>query len=358
MIRSSAPTRIDLAGGTIDVSPLCHALERPAVTVNLAISLRARVEVTRTGDGFVEVVSTDRGERVHLPATALRHDRLGLATRLIEWFGPAQGISVQTTSTVPPRSGLGGSSALAVALAGALAALHDVPFSPGVARNVETAHLKVPTGYQDYFPAWYGGVLALTAAPGGIEVTRLSGAEDFLARHLMLADTRIEHSSGMNNWEIVRRFCDGDAAVARSLNAINACATRMRAAVAAADLDGVAAALNDEWSERRRLAPVVTNEKIETIVDAARRAGARAAKICGAGGGGCLVLLVEEAGDPAVAAAVEAAGGAVVDVAPCSDGLRVDEEPPAAPGAASAGACPRASRRRAARRAAPRPAPA
>ncbi len=358
MIRSSAPTRIDLAGGTIDVSPICHALDRPAVTVNLAIDLRARVEVARTGDGFVEVISTDRNERVHLPAGALRHDRLGLATRLIEWFGPAQGISVRMTSTAPPRSGLGGSSALAVALAGALAALHDAPFSPGVARNVETAHLKVPTGYQDYYPAWYGGVLALTAAPGGIEVTRLAGAGDFLARHLMVADTRIEHSSGMNNWEVVRRFCDGDAAVARSLNAINACALRMRAAVAAADLDAVAAALDDEWTERRRLAPVVTNEKIEAMVDAARRAGARAAKICGAGGGGCLVLLVDEAGDPAVAAAIESAGGAVVDVAPDGDGLRVDEEPPEAPGAASAGTCPRASPRPAATPAARRPAPA
>ncbi|MHC5052431.1 MAG: GHMP family kinase ATP-binding protein, partial [Planctomycetota bacterium] len=254
MIRSSAPTRIDLAGGTIDVAPICHALERPAVTVNLAIDLRVRVEVTRTGDGFVEVVSSDRDERVRLPATALRHDRLGLATRLVEWFGAAQGIAVQTTCTAPPRSGLGGSSALAVALAGALAALHDAPFSPDVARNVETAHLEVPTGYQDYYPAWYGGVLALTAAPGGIEVVRLAGAEDFLARHLMLADTRIEHSSGMNNWEVVKRFCDGDAAVRRSLNAINACASRMRAAVTTADLDGMAAAMNDEWSERRRLA--------------------------------------------------------------------------------------------------------
>jgi D-glycero-alpha-D-manno-heptose-7-phosphate kinase len=358
MIRSSAPTRIDLAGGTIDVSPICHALERPAVTVNLAIDLRARVEVARTGDGFVEIVSTDRNERLRLPVAALRHDRLGLATRLVEWFGPAQGISVQTTCTAPPRAGLGGSSALAVALAGALAALHDAPFAPGVAKNVETAHLRVPTGYQDYYPAWYGGVLALTAATGGIEVTRLAGAEDFLARHLMLADTRIEHSSGLNNWEVVKRFCDGDAPTVRSLNAINACASRMRAAVSAGDLDGVAAALNDEWTERRRLAPVVTNEKIEAIIAAARGAGARAAKICGAGGGGCLVILVDEAGDRAVASAIEAAGGAVIDVAPDPEGLRVDEEPPAARGAASAGACRRDARRPAASRAAPRPAPA
>jgi len=344
MIRSSAPTRIDLAGGTIDVSPICHALKRPAVTVNLAIGRRAEVEVEETGDGFVQVVSTDRKEHVRLPAAELRHDRLGLATRLIEWFGAGAGLSVRMRSTAPPRSGLGGSSALAVALGGALAALRQAPFAPDVARNVETAHLQVPTGYQDYYPAWHGGVLALTATAGGIEVEQLAGAGDFLGRHLMVADTRIEHSSGLNNWEVVKRFCDGDADVRRTLDGINACAARLRAAVRERDLDGLAAALNDEWSERRRLAPVVTNEKIEAIIDAARHAGARAAKICGAGGGGCLVLLVDEAGDPAVAAAIAAAGGAVIDVSPDADGLRVDEEPPAAPGAASAGTCRRDTR--------------
>jgi D-glycero-alpha-D-manno-heptose-7-phosphate kinase len=358
MILSSAPTRIDLAGGTIDVFPVCHALERPAVTVNLAIDLRARVEVTPTGDDFVEVISVDRGERVRLPVKELRHDRLGLATRLIEWFAPADALRVRTSCAAPPRSGLGGSSALAVALGGALAALRGAPFGIDVARNVETAHLKVPTGYQDYYPAWHGGVLALTAAPGGIEVERLARAGEFLGRHLMLADTRIQHSSGINNWEIVKRFCDGDADVVRSLNAINACAVRMRAAVSRGDLDGVAAALNDEWDERRRLAPVVTDRKIDAMIGAARRAGARAAKVCGAGGGGCLVLLVDQPGDPRVAAALEAEGGTLIDVRPDQSGLKVDEEPPEAPGAASAATCRRGARRRAASRAAPRPAPA
>jgi len=356
MIRSSAPTRIDLAGGTIDVSPICHALERPAVTVNLAIGLRAEVALEETADGAVEIISTDRDSRVRLPAGELRHDRLGLATRLVEWFGAGNGLKIRMRCTAPPRSGLGGSSALAVALGGALAALRRAPFAPDVARNVETAHLQLPTGYQDYYPAWHGGVLALTAAAGGLEVEKLAGAGEFLESHLMLADTRIEHSSGMNNWEVVKRFCDGDAGVRRSADAINACATRMRAAVRERDLDGLAAALSDEWRERRRLAPVVTNEKIEAIIGAARRAGARAAKICGAGGGGCMVLVVEHAGDPAVAAAIAAAGGAVIDVRPDADGLRVDEEPPAAPGAASAETCRRDARRAASSRSAPRPA--
>ena len=41
----------------------------------------------------------------------------------------------------------------------------------------------------------------------------------------------------------------------------------------------------------RRLAPVVTNERIDAMIAAAMRRGALAAKACGAGGGGCLAVL-------------------------------------------------------------------
>ncbi|MHC4549146.1 MAG: GHMP family kinase ATP-binding protein [Planctomycetota bacterium] len=323
MIRSSAPVRIDLAGGTIDIWPLSHTLERPALTVNLAIDLRAEVEVNETGGGFVEVVSADQGDCVRLPVGALRHDRLGLATRIIEWFGEGEGLSVRMRCAAPPQAGLGGSSALAIALAGALAALRGWEFDIPLVRNLETTHLGLPTGYQDYYPARYGGAMALTATPRGVQMDPLAATPEFLARHLMLADTRITHFSGMNNWEVLKRFLDGEREVCRSLNAINACARRMRAAVEGRDLEAVAAALGEEWRERRRLAPVVSNDRIDAIDAAARKAGALAAKVCGAGGGGCMVLVVRDAPDAAVRAAVERAGAAVLDFRPDPRGLTI-----------------------------------
>ena len=51
---ASAPTRIDLAGGTLDIWPL-SVLVPDAVTVNLAIELRARAKVEPRSDGQVVV---------------------------------------------------------------------------------------------------------------------------------------------------------------------------------------------------------------------------------------------------------------------------------------------------------------
>ena len=55
---SSAPTRIDLAGGTIDIWPL-YLSHEGASTVNAAISLRAHVEIESRDDGRIELRSVD-----------------------------------------------------------------------------------------------------------------------------------------------------------------------------------------------------------------------------------------------------------------------------------------------------------
>src|SRR5437660_6944457 len=92
-IVSSAPTRIDLAGGTIDIWPL-YLFHDGAVTVNAAIDLRAHVTIEERHDGRVELRSIDADRTVSaatwteldgagelsLLAELARHYRLGRAT--------------------------------------------------------------------------------------------------------------------------------------------------------------------------------------------------------------------------------------------------------------------------------------
>lgn len=295
MISASAPARIDLAGGTLDIWPLCHLLGGPATTVNLAIDLRAHASVEERGDGTVEILSEDQDETVRLGVDSLEHDRLGLATRLVEWFGPGEGVTVRLRSRVPPQSGLGGSSALFIALAGALGKLREKAWDRATVQNIETMLLDAPTGYQDYYPPLLGGVNRIVARADGVHAERIEGGVAFLGRHLALFDSGIEHHSGLTNWEVVRRFLDGDRAVRGALAEIAGVAERLADAIAGQDLAELARALDEEWQLRRRLSPIVTNERIEALIHTARGAGALAAKVCGAGGGGCVVFVVEDA---------------------------------------------------------------
>ena len=86
-IHASAPTRIDLAGGTLDIWPLYLFHDR-AQTLNAAISIRARCEITPRSDKRLVIVSEDAGQRVEVDHwSQLRdgHD-LKLLGKLLHYF--------------------------------------------------------------------------------------------------------------------------------------------------------------------------------------------------------------------------------------------------------------------------------
>src|SRR5262249_34331481 len=111
---ASAPARLDLAGGTLDLWPL-HVLHPGSVTVNLAIDLRARARVRRAAAGFRVAVPDLGYERTASRASELLADPRGaLSGALLEAFGVREPLDIELSTAVPFRSGLGGSSALTV----------------------------------------------------------------------------------------------------------------------------------------------------------------------------------------------------------------------------------------------------
>src|SRR5208337_551106 len=69
----------------------------------------------------------------------------------------------------------------------------------------------------------------------------------------------------------------------------------MHVALKAANWNDAARLLNEEWKLRRTNAPGIATPLIDKLIAAARKQGARAANVCGAGGGGCVLALAAEA---------------------------------------------------------------
>jgi D-glycero-alpha-D-manno-heptose-7-phosphate kinase len=314
-IDSSAPTRIDLAGGTFDIWPLYLFHDR-AQTINAAISLRAHCTLTSRQDSRVTLVSEDTGERVEAAGPeSLAIDGLPLVARLVRHFG-ARGVDVHTRSESPVGAGIAGSSAMNVAVAAALAAWTGVSLDPdqllSVAMNVEAQVIGVPTGVQDYRPAFYGGVSAVEMDVAGVRRVALDVDLTELGRRIVLAYTGASRSSGINNWDVMVRRIRGDADVASAFDAIRDAAAAIRTALERGDWADAARQLSAEWTARKRLAPGVTTPAIDELFGRARDAGALAGKVCGAGGGGCLFCLVEPDRHAAVADALTAGGATVL----------------------------------------------
>jgi D-glycero-alpha-D-manno-heptose-7-phosphate kinase len=325
-LESSAPTRIDLAGGTIDIWPL-YLFHDGAQTLNAAISLRAHADIESRSDDRIAIRSVDTGRAVEVADwrdLALDGD-LGLLRWILHFF-KARGLTLTTRAESPAGAGIAGSSALNIAVCGAMSrwtgANFDAETLLRVAMNVEAQAIAVPTGVQDYRPALYGGISAVELGVEGVTRVALDVDPHALERRIVLAYTGAPRNSGTNNWEMTKRHVDGNREVFDCFERIRDTAVLMRQALAREDWDEVGRQIAAEWENRKRLAPGVTTPFIEDLIARARGAGAAAAKVCGAGGGGCVFFYAKPSDVDAVREAVAAAGAQLLDYRVETEGLR------------------------------------
>jgi D-glycero-alpha-D-manno-heptose-7-phosphate kinase len=301
IIESSAPTRVDLAGGTIDIWPL-YLFHPGASTVNFAINLRASCRIETRDDGRIVLESRDRKVSFETELAAIedliREERLELISKLVHFFKPTVGFHLVAHSEAPAGAGLAGSSALNIACVGALNKLVGDRYSERkfvtIAANVETTVIRVPAGFQDYYPALYGGVNSVHFRADGIEREKLSINEETLERRISICYTGEPRMSGTNNWEITKNHIDGDPELFRLFDGIRDSAARVRGALLANDWREVSETMRAAYPGRKRLAPGVTTPHMDMLVEKALANGAEAAKVCGAGGGGCIAFLCAE----------------------------------------------------------------
>ncbi len=333
LIESSAPTRVDLAGGTIDIWPL-YLFHPGAATVNFATSLRAHCQIQTRDDGRIVLESRDRQVAFETNLAALedliREERLELISKLVHFFKPTTGFHLIANSHAPAGAGMGGSSALAIACIGALNRLvgdrYDARKFITIAANIETTVIRVPAGFQDYYGAQYGAASCIHFRADGIEREALDINQAKLEERIAICYTGEPRLSGTNNWEIFKRHIDGDADLFELFGGIRDSALSMRDALLADDWDAVRETMRAGYPKRKLLAPGVTTPQMEKLVQKALANGAEAAKVCGAGGGGCIAFLCAEGRRSEVERALNSEEGAeVLDWKFSNEGLVVTE---------------------------------
>jgi D-glycero-alpha-D-manno-heptose-7-phosphate kinase len=328
-IRTSAPTRIDLAGGTIDIWPL-YLFHEGACTVNAAISLRAHVDIEPRTDGRVELRSIDTGKQVSAAGwrDLIPSGDLPLLSLAARQFG-FEGATLITRGESPAGAGIAGSSALTIATIGALARWSGAELDDEcllqTAMNVECQTILVPTGVQDYRPALYGGVAAIELRTDRIARVALDVDPRALEERIVLAYTGAPRNSGTNNWEITKRHIDGDRHIFDCFERIRDTAVAMRTALQRGDWDEVGRQIAKEWDNRKRLAPGVSTPAIDDLIARAMGAGATAAKVCGAGGGGCLFCYGPPVARSVIAEALARGGARLLDYRIEMEGLRFEQ---------------------------------
>lgn len=334
IIEASAPTRVDLAGGTIDIPPL-FLFHEGAATVNFAIDLMAHCRIETRNDDKIFIESVDRMQSFETSLSKINElatePRLELLSKLVYFFKPETGFNMITKSEAPAGAGLAGSSTLNIACIGALNRLVGNRYPEDVfiriAANVECQVIRVPTGFQDYYSAQYGGVSAIHFSPDGMLREALEVDIETLESRIVVIYTGEPRNSGTNNWEITKRHIDGDLEIFQIFEGIRDSAVNLRRALLEHDWKEVGEILRKAHPQRKRLSPNITTLRMNDLIEKAIANGAIAAKVCGAGGGGCIAFFCEEGRRHEVEAALAVEEGAeVLDWKIYPQGLTINEK--------------------------------
>jgi D-glycero-alpha-D-manno-heptose-7-phosphate kinase len=300
-VQASAPCRIDM-GGTLDWStfylPLHHL---DPCTFNAALNLRTIVTLESYEKGKLKISSRGFDDLETASTDAPFDQPLGLMAAIATYF-QADGIHIRIDSASPPRSGMGGSSAAAVALTWAFVKAvtkegektPDPGWAARLAHAIEQSVAVVPCGIQDHLAAAFGGVNAWiwpadpTGAGYSQQVLVAPEAVGEFSKHLLIAYCGDPHESLNINRTWVRDFLAG-----RHRSTWRKIAVLSRSfshAISKGDYERAKQIMTEETDLRSAMTPDVLDPIGRSLITRARDHGC-GARFTGAGGGGCIWAL-------------------------------------------------------------------
>jgi D-glycero-alpha-D-manno-heptose-7-phosphate kinase len=225
---------------------------------------------------------------------------------VLQRLNAEKGLEIHHDGDLPARAGLGSSSAFTVGLLGAMHALNGRHTTKDAlaaeAIHVEHCMLREPVGLQDQISAAFGGFNHIVfRRDGTYDVQPMILPRERLAElqdHLLLVFTGISRLAP----EVAQTVISNLKRRTEELKTLQEMVPRAIEALSSptTDIMEFGRMLNDSWLLKRRLSDRVSNPTVDSLYDAAMRAGAIGGKLLGAGGGGFLLLFVRPEDRPRV----------------------------------------------------------
>ena len=218
-------------------------------------------------------------------------------------------LTLTVSSTVPVARGLGSGAAVATAIVRALAQHFGHALTPDeiseLVYQTEILHHGTPSGIDNTVIAFGRPVWFVKDQP--IEILRVGQP-----LWLVIGDTGIISPTKLAVADVRQGWQQEAERYEALFNRIGAVAGRARKAIEGGDTATLGRLLNENQQLLEAIG--VSSPELESLVDAARQAGAMGAKLCGAGRGGNMIALVRPDSAQPIADAVRAVGATNVIV--------------------------------------------
>lgn len=281
MIITQTPLRVSFIGGGSDLKEY-HDLF-PGAVLSTAIDKYAFVMVKERLDNLI-YLHYSKNEIVE-SVDDIQHD---LIREAIRTTGVEKGVEIGTFIDVVEGTGLGSSSSLTVGLLNALYAFQGMQVSNRMlaeqACDIEIDILQRPIGKQDQYAAAYGGFNLITFDGELVEIYPVEN-KTILGNLLLFFTGETRLASDI--------LCEQRQSINGNLNyykAMSALARNTYKELREGNECSFPGGMMANWDMKKQLASNITSPGIDHLIEVARRSGAIAAKVCGAGGGGFILV--------------------------------------------------------------------
>ena len=299
---SKAPLRMALAGGGTDLEP--YYSRYGGFVLNATIDQYAYCKVEPSREWCFKSIDLGIEEKHNLWNNVEYIDsKLKLLINSYQYLTKdveREPVKITTYVEAPPGSGLGSSSALVVALIAAIAEYYNVPLGEydmaEYAIEIERKICDLPGGKQDQFAAAFGGFNFMEFLKDGRTIVNPLRLNQKTQNMMELSTVLYYVGKPRKDSRVIENTAKGLVDSKTVLNATheirNACINYKRSLLMG-DFNMISELMETYWRMKLETNPHVASPEILDSYDYARKNGATAAKISGAGGGGHMVLFTE-----------------------------------------------------------------
>jgi mevalonate kinase len=242
-----------------------------------------------------------------------------IVEKVLEKYGENVGLSIEINSTVPVAAGLGSSAAVAAAVTAAVGALLNVKMSKEDVLRITYEAEKIvhgtPSGI-DSAISTFGGALLFQMDTG------FQPLDVNMDIPLVVGNTGIERST-RSQVEKVRNMREKYLQIMdHVMRAAREIVSRAVVALKENDLETIGELMNINHALLYGIG--VSDESLEWLINAARKAGALGAKLTGGGGGGCMIALAKNERLQPILEAIQRAGGVPFMAKKTNEGVKIE----------------------------------
>ena len=297
-----APLRLSLAGGGTDVPPFCN--QSGSKVINLAINKFVKVEIEEIKNQFSLKKTADVFVRSTSGYSQPENQFAQQLSRSIEHhFSLKDNLAITITNPVRPNSGLGTSSTMIVATLKALDVVLGTKMQNmdliALALQIERIEMGVKGGFQDFFPAIFGGLNLINFDKESKEwaCSKFSITDSFVSllnSSLFALELGILRDSERVIEDQIERSLKTDSLTTMALKRQLDIVDSLGKAIETEDFDSIVICVDQSYESKKNFSPLITNEVINQTESTLRALGGRGIKVSGAGGGGHMFCFFPE----------------------------------------------------------------